>query len=115
MGLTKILKLYFLINYFLFFKNLFATTEGRVLKNRKKQVEAIEEFVEGRSLEGPFFFITQKLSNLVELKSCIGGGFWIVSEGLYEFFKFNSCCYNTLLNLIKNILIISIYLSSLTL
>jgi hypothetical protein len=47
MGLTKILKLYFRINYFLLFKTLFATLEGRVLKNRKKQVEAIEEFGRG--------------------------------------------------------------------
>jgi hypothetical protein len=42
--------------------------EGRVLKNKKKQVERIEEFGR-RSFEGSFFFITQKLSNLVKFKN----------------------------------------------
>jgi len=28
-----------------------------------------------------------------ELKNCIGGGFWGVLEGLYEFFKFNLLLY----------------------
>ena len=45
-----------------------------------------------------------------ELKNCIREGFWRgdVWDGLYEFFKFNLCCYNILE--IKSILIISISL-----
>jgi len=46
-----------------------------------------------------------KPSSFGELKNWIGGGFW---KGLYEFFKFNICCYNILK--IKNILIININL-----
>ena len=47
------------------------------------------EVWEGRSLEGYFFFITQKPPNLGELKNCIRWGFGGGLEGLYEFFKFN--------------------------
>jgi len=46
---------------------------------------------------------------LRKLKNCIGWWFWGVWEGLYEFIKFNICCYNIFK--IKNILIISINLS----
>jgi len=50
-----------------------------------------------------------KLSSLGGLKNCIGGVFWGGLEGLYEFFKFNMCCY--IIFKIKNIVIIWINLS----
>jgi hypothetical protein len=77
----------------------FVSLEGRVYKKRKKQAKGIEEFGEFIFLHNTkfsWFGGTQKL-------------YWRgVLEGLYEFFKFN-LCYN--IRKIKNILIISIYLS----
>jgi len=42
-------------------------------------------------------------------KIVLGGGFWGVLDGLYEFFKFNLSCYIILEN--KNIVIIDINLT----
>jgi len=62
-----------------------------------------------RALGVNFLFIIQNPPHLGELKNCIGEGFLGVLEGLYEFLKFNLCCYNILK--IKNILIMCISLS----
>jgi hypothetical protein len=46
---------------------------GRERKTKKEETsERSREVWEERSLEGYFFFITQKPPNLVELKNCIG-------------------------------------------
>ena len=79
----------------------FGKKEGASGRNRRHWEE--------RVLEVNFLLIIKNPPNLEGLKNCIGGGFWGVMEGLYEFFKFNLCCYNILK--IKNILIISISLS----
>jgi hypothetical protein len=52
--------------------------EGRGGNGFEKKEETSgrnREVWEGRSLEGYFFFITQKPPNLGELKNCIGWGF----------------------------------------
>lgn len=64
---------------------------------------------EGRALGGLLFFIIQNAPHLKELTYCIGRGFWRMLEGLYEFFKFNLCCYNIFK--IKNKIITCINLS----
>ena len=79
----------------------FGKKEGASGRNRRHWEE--------RALEVNFLLIIKNPPHLGELKNCIGGGFWGVMEGLYEFFKFNLCCYNILK--IKSILIISISLS----
>ena len=76
----------------------FGKKEGASGRNRRHWEE--------RALEVNFLLIIKNPPHLGELKNCIGGGFWGVMEGLYEFFKFNLCCYNILK--IKSILIISI-------
>jgi hypothetical protein len=45
--------------------------EGRALKKKEETSGRNREVWEGRSLEGYFFFITQKPLNLGELKNCI--------------------------------------------
>jgi hypothetical protein len=56
--------------------------KGREGKTKKEETSGrSREVWEGRSLEGYFFFITQKPPNLGELKNCIGwwfGGVWRV-------------------------------------
>jgi len=71
-------------------------------------VEEIDDN-ERKRFWGFIFLHDTKSSSFGELKNCIGGGFWRVLKGLYEFFKFNLCSYNILK--IKNILIININLS----
>ena len=66
--------------------------EGKTWEKRNEQVEEIEKNGRG-GLEGLTFLHNIKPSSFGELKNCIGGGFWGVMEGLYEFFKFNLCCY----------------------
>jgi len=78
------------------------------LEKRNEQMEEVEE--NGREgFRGVIFLHSTKLSSFGEQKNCIGGGFWGVLKGLYEFFKYNLCYYNILK--IKNIVIISINLS----
>ncbi len=79
----------------------FGKKEGASGRNRRHWEE--------RALEFNVLVIIKNPPHLGELKNCNGGGFWRVMEGLYEFFKFNLCCYNILK--IKSILIISISLS----
>jgi len=63
--------------------------EGRVLEKRKEQVEEIEYIERG----GLIFLHNTKPSSFGRTKKL----YWRrVLEGLYEFFKFNLCCYNIL-------------------
>jgi len=57
-------------------------------------MEEIENI--GRRGFGGLIFLRNIKPSLGEVKNCIGGGFWGVWEGLYEFFKFNICYYNIL-------------------
>jgi DNA helicase HerA-like ATPase len=43
-----------------------------VLKKKEETSGSNREVLEGRSLEGYFFFITQNPPNLMELENCIG-------------------------------------------
>jgi hypothetical protein len=64
--------------------------KGREGKAKKEETSGRNREVwEERSLNGYFFFITQKPHNFGELKNCIRRGFGGGLEGLYEFFKFN--------------------------
>ena len=87
-----------------------------IWKGRERKAWGKKEGVSGRNrghwkegLWGLIFLQNIKPSSFGELKNCIGGGFWGVWEGLYEFFNFNICYYNILK--IKNILILGINLS----
>jgi len=72
-------------------------------------MEKIENIIRERVLEGSFFFHNTKFVSFGWTKELywrmVLGGL----EDLYEFFKFNLCCYNIFK--IKNILIININLS----
>jgi len=70
-------------------------------KEKKKSKWNKLRALRGKGFGGLIFLHNTKRSSFGELKSCIGGGFWGILEGLYELFKFNLYCYN-ILN-IKNI------------
>jgi len=53
-------------------------------------VEKIED-IERRGFGGLIFLQNIKSFSFGELKNCIGGRFWRVWVGVYEFFKFNIC------------------------
>jgi len=76
--------------------------KGNAWKKRKNEwVEEIKNI--GMSALDAYFSSKYKILLNRELKNCIRGEFWGVWEGLYEFFKFNICCYNILKS--KNIYI----------
>jgi hypothetical protein len=52
--------------------------EDRFRKKKGRITRRNKGIWEERSLVGSFFFIKQKPPNLLELKICIGGGFWRV-------------------------------------